>query len=259
MKKKFLFFITTFVILFSCIFPAFAADSKPTIEILNYEQQINPRSNHSLDVEYTLKLKVVSTDKDITWIKIPIQNSSVDDFESISDNIDEIRYYEENGNDYIRVNLNKIYSENDIIEIKFSVCQSDIHTTNNDIIYYSYVVCGFSDISVKELSIFWNSKNVLEASSNDINSNSYYTWTSELSSNNKFNIFIKYDLNQFEEIFSEEELEEETDKTSDDNESKSETQDDNNSDGWNWSSFLIGIVVGAAVLAIIMMILAEFF
>ena len=37
-------------------------------------------------------------------------------------------------------------------------------TINNNIIYYSYVICGFSDIDVKELSIFWNSKKVLESS-----------------------------------------------------------------------------------------------
>ena len=107
MKKKFLLFITTLVILYSCLLPAFAADSKSTIEISNYEQHIKPRSDYSLDVEYNLKLKVISTDKDITWIKIPIQNSSVDDFNPISDNIDEICYYEENGKDYIRVNFKK--------------------------------------------------------------------------------------------------------------------------------------------------------
>lgn len=236
MKKKFLFFITTFVILFSCIFPAFAADSKPTIEVLTYEQYINPRSNHSLDVEYTLKLKVISADKDITWVKIPIQNSSVDDFESISDNIDEIRYYEENGNDYIRVNLSKIYSKNDIIEIKFSVCQSDIHTINNDIIYYSYVVYGFSDVDIKELSIFWNSKNVLESSSYDIDSNSYYTWNPELISNKKFNIFVKYDSKQFKEIFVEENSEEKNNETS-----NNEEENNENKINWSWFSFVIGV------------------
>lgn len=257
MKKKFLLFITTFLILFSCIFPAFASDSKPNIEILNYEQQINPRSNNSLDVEYTLKLKVISTDKDITWIKIPVQNSSIDEFESISNNIDEIRYYEENEKNYIRVNFNKIYSENDIIEIKFSVCQSDVYTINNNIIYYSYVICGFTDIDVKELSIFWNSKNVLESSSYTIDSNYYYTWNTQLLPDNKFNIFTKYDLNQFEEIFSNEESEEEIDKTSDNEDvSKSETKDDYDSDDWDWFSFWMGVLACLGVLFIVFIIIA---
>lgn len=208
MKKKFLLFITTFVILCSCILPAFAADSKPTTEVLHYEQKINPRSDYSLDVEYNLKLKVISTDKDITWIKIPIQNSSVDEFKTISDNIDEVRYYEEDGKSYIRVNLKKLFSEGDIIEIKFSIRQSDVHTINNDIIYYSYIIDGFSDINKNELLVLWNSKKVLESSSNDINSDSYYTWNTELLSDKKFNIFIKYDSNQFEELFEKQDSEE---------------------------------------------------
>ena len=244
------------VILCSCIFPAFAADSKPTVEILNYEQQINPRSNHSLDVEYTLKLKVISADKDITWIKIPIQNSSVDDFESISDNIDEICYYEEDGKDYIRVNLNKIYSENDIIEIKFSVCQSDIHTINNDIIYYSYVVYGFSDIDVKELSIFWNSKNVLESSSYNIDSNSYYTWNTKLQYDQKFNIFIQYDSKQFKDIF----VEQDNDEISNNDEtSETENQDESDDNDWDWGSFMVGIFVGILIVLFVSFILEEFF
>ena len=254
MKKKFLLFITTFVILCSCILPAFAADSKPSIEILNYEQQINPRTNYSLDVEYTLKLKVISTDKDITWIKIPIPNSSVDDFESISDNIDEIRYYEENGKNYIRVNLSKIYSENDIIEINFSVCQSDIHTINNDIIYYSYVVYGFSNINIKEFSVFWNSKNVLESSSYDIDNNSYYTWNTELTSDKKFNIFVKYDSKQFENIFKKGDYVEENVETS-----NNEVGTNENEIIWSWPSYIVGAFYGALLILLILFIAVQFF
>lgn len=254
MKKKFLLFITALVILYSCILPAFASDSNPTIEVLNYEQHIKPRSNHSLDVEYNLKLKVISTNKDITWFKIPIQNSSVDDFKPISDNIDEICYYEEDNTDYIRINLNRIYSENDIIEIKFSICQSDVHNINNNIIYYSYVICGFSDIDVKELSIFWNAKNVLESSSYNINSNSYYTWNTELLSDKKINIFIKYDSKQFEDIFVEENSEEETDETS-----NNEEESNGNQSTWSWSSFWAGTFCGAIILLVIFWIGVEFF
>ena len=147
-----------------------------------------------------------------------------------------------------------------ITEIKFSICQSDVHTINNDIIYYSYVICGFSDVDIKKLSIYWNSKNVLDSSSNDINSNSYFTWITELSSDNKFNIFIKYDSNQFEEIFSEEESEVETDETSNNEEvSDNEKTSDTNKGVWDWGSFLTGILVGVLIAFGGAFILEEFF
>ena len=100
--------------------------------------------------------------------------------------------------------------------------------------------------------ILWNSKNVLEASSSIINSDSFYIWNSSLKEGEKYNFFVKYDLTQFSQIFNEEIEEEITVEITADS-------SENDDKDWNWTSFLLGIFIGVALTLLICYLIVSFY
>lgn len=105
MKKIFSYlslFIIVFLLLTPTILNVYAITSNPLDEIQYYEVKIDPRTDGTLDMHYTLVWKVLDDKSEgpLEWIKVGNPNFHVDEIVGISENIDEIRYYEESGNSY---------------------------------------------------------------------------------------------------------------------------------------------------------------
>lgn len=205
MKKKFTTLTSIFlsiILIISFSVSAFAATSNPLDEISYYEVKIDPRSDGTLDMKYKIDWVVLDSEKEgpLEWIKIGIPSSHVDEIVGISDNIKEIRYYNEGSNDYVRIDLDRDYLAGEKLTLEFSIHQSHMYIIEeeNNLLRYSFTAGWFPEIEVKQIKILWNSKNVLEATSAKKNSDSYYEWTSSLAMDEKFNVSVKYNLDVFD-------------------------------------------------------------
>jgi len=203
--KKIFSYLSLFTIIFLLLTPTYldvcAKTSNPLDEIQYYQVKIDPRTDGTLDMHYTLVWKVLDDESEgpLEWIKIGNPNFHVDEIVGISENIDEIRYYEESGNSYIRIDLNREYNAGETLTIEYTIHQSYMYVVEEDshLIRYSFTAGWFPDINVKKLKILWNSNNVMEASSTK-QENGYYTWEDSLNMDERFNISLKYNSDVFD-------------------------------------------------------------
>ena len=186
---------------FSFSFNASAKTSKPIDEIEYYEIRIDPRNDGTLDMHYTIRWKVLDhkSEGKLEWVKIGNPNYHVDEIVGISDNIDEIRSYESDGDNFIRIDLDRKYSAGETLTIEYKIHQSYMYIVEEDshLLRYSFTAGWFPDINVKEIKVLWNSKNVLEASSNK-KEDGYYVWADSLKMDERFNVSVKYNSDVFE-------------------------------------------------------------
>ena len=219
MKKKFCLLIFTLLILFYSFSPSvFAATSSPAHELLNYEVKVNPQEDKTLNVNYTLKWKILKAEKPISWIKLELLDTNIDNLKGISDNISEIRVFTENNKSYIRIDFKQEYSKGDTFTIQYSLSQTDSNYDYEfeELLQYSFTIGGFSDIKIDEFTLLWNSKNVFETSATKINSDGYYVWTSNLEPNEKYNIVVKYTESSINEVNGTTEISEENTESEED-------------------------------------------
>ena len=178
-----------------------AKTSSPLDEIQYYEVKIDPRNDGTLDMHYTLVWKVLDDESEgpLEWIKVGNPNDHVDEIVGISENIDEIRSYEESGDSYIRIDLDREYNAGETLTIEYTIHQSYMYIVEEDshLVRYSFTAGWFPDINVKKLKILWNSDNVLEASTTK-QENGYYIWEDSLNMDEKFNVSLKYNADVFE-------------------------------------------------------------
>jgi len=197
----FLALTTCFLLLTSLFINVSAITSSPLDEIQYYEVKIDPRTDGTLDMHYTLVWKVLDDESEgpLEWIKVGNPNSHVDEIVGISENIDEIRSYEESDNSYIRIDLDRPYKAGETFTIEYTIHQSHLYNVDEDyhLIRYSFTAGWFPDINVKKLTILWNASNVIEASTN-IKENGYYIWEDSLNMDERFNVSLKYNSDVFD-------------------------------------------------------------
>ena len=135
----------------------------------------------------------------LEWVKIGNPNSHVDEIVGISDNIDEIRFYEESGNTYIRVDLDRKYNAGETLTIEYSIHQSYMYIVEEDshLVRYSFTAGWFPDINVNKIRVLWNADNVIEASTEQKEGN-YYIWEDSLKMDERYNVSIKYNSDVFD-------------------------------------------------------------
>ena len=204
MKKIFSFVLSIFVItlqLTTFSITASAATAEPLDEIQSYEIRIDPRTDGTLDMHYTIVWKVLDDKSEgpLEWVKIGNPNSHVDEIVGISDNIEEIYYYEESGKTYIRVNLDKKYYAGDILTIEYSIHQAYMYIVEEEshLVRYSFTAGWFPEINVKNIKVLWNENNVIEAST-DNKEEGYYIWEDSLDMDERFNVSVKYNSDVFD-------------------------------------------------------------
>ena len=201
MKRIIVSIFAVLVLLASISSVAYAKTSSPLDEIQLYEIKIDPRTDGTLDMVYKIEWKVLDdeTEGPLEWVKIGNPNSHVDEIVGISDNIDEIRFYEESGNTYIRVDLDKKYNAGETLTIEYSIHQSYMYIVEEDshLVRYSFTAGWFPDINVNKIRIWWNADNVIEASS-ELKEGNYYIWEDSLQMDERYNVSIKYNADVFD-------------------------------------------------------------
>ena len=117
------------VMVFGMFFPCLKVNAgDATDKIINYEIDITPREDASLDIVYTIEWKVLESEKagPLTWVKIGLPNKHVDEVTALSDNIDEIEVTK-GGEVFAEIYFEDEYEEGDVVEFSFSIHQCLIY------------------------------------------------------------------------------------------------------------------------------------
>ena len=175
LMKKVIKFLLLLIILWS--FNLFNAQAKtPLDKILEYHIYVNPTEEGNLNMKYHIKWKVLddTSEGPLEWVKIGVPNRYVTDIKILCSSIKTAKYYSDGGA-YIRLDLNKKYYENEIVDIDFSFTQTHIYKLNGEYVEYSFIPGWFNEIKINELKVFWNKENVDYCDTSKI-SNEYYLW-----------------------------------------------------------------------------------
>ena len=203
MKKRFSLLLSMIFIALFVLMPisATAITSSPLDEIENYQIQIDPRTDGTLDMKYVIDWTVLdsTTEGKLEWIKVGCPNSHVDEIVGLTDNIDEIREYEEGSNTYIRIDLDRQYEAGEKLHIEYTIHQAYMYIVEeeNHLVRYSFTAGWFPDINVKNMKVLWNASNVIEATT-DKQENGYYVWEDSLAMDQRFNVSVKYNSEVFD-------------------------------------------------------------
>ena len=111
------------------IVPAQRADAWETPEmpidrIDNYTITVSVNNDGSLNMDYQITWSVLSNKEGpLTWVKIGVPNSNVDNIKALSGNIKKASYYTEGGQQYVRIDFNRSYRAGDTFEFRYSFTQ----------------------------------------------------------------------------------------------------------------------------------------
>ena len=196
MKKKLLIsFILVFAFLLGISISSYA---KELDEIQDYEIKVDLREDGTLDMVYHIEWKVLDSTSEgpLEWVKIGVPNRKIDEIRALSDTINSIRLYESGGT-YIRVDFDREYVANEVINFDFSFHQSYMYTINGSKCTYSFTPGWFDDIRVKNLTIKWNSNKQIYNNSNSKKNGEYLVWNTSLAKGKKITAKIEYNINAF--------------------------------------------------------------
>ena len=171
--------------------------------ITNYEITVDPSfDDGSLDIQIDLTWKVLDSNYEgpLDWIKVGVPNWHVDNIKALTSNISGIKYYHDDGS-FIRIDLDRSYYADEVLNIKFSFNQSYMYHLAGDEIYYDYNPGYFNDILVDNCTLRWKASNVKLINNMEFGIvDGYYTYSSPLRYGEYININLKYDKGLFTTI-----------------------------------------------------------
>ena len=193
--KKIICLLLTF--LFCMSFTGCSDEINPLDEILEYHITINPNREGNLNMEYHIKWKVLNSKSEgpLEWVKIGVPNKYVKNITALSEAIDEISYYSDDGA-YIRVDLDKAYYAGEVVDIDFSFVQTHIYTLNEEEVVYRFNPGWFPEIQVKDLKVYW-AKDKVTYSNSTLTNEDYYIWSYSLDYNETIDVDVKYNKESF--------------------------------------------------------------
>lgn len=197
MTKRLMSILFIVMVVFSLC--SFASADKVLDEIQNYVVKVEMRSDGTMDINYHIEWKVLddTSEGPLSWVKIGIPNSHVDEIVASTDNIKEIRYYSDGGS-FVRIDFDREYYKDEVISFDFSIHQSYMYIIEKDehICRYSFTPGWFDNIEVKNITIRWNEANVLESTA-QLKEDNYLIWTASLGLGERLNASVKYNLDVF--------------------------------------------------------------
>ena len=166
--KRILGVLLAVVMMMGVCLPCIKAQAKdPTDKILSFDIEITTREDASLDMVYTIKWKVLESEKagPLTWVKIGLPNKHVDELTALSDNIDEIKL-STSGGVYANIYFEDEYEEGDVVEFSFSFHQDYMYKQSGDgeEAIFEFTPGWFDEMDVNVLMIWWYGEEAEEVS-----------------------------------------------------------------------------------------------
>lgn len=181
------------------------ASSKYLDYIEEYNITVDPvMEDGSLDIKIDIKWKVLDgvSEGPLTWVKIGVPNYHCNNIKALTNNIKNIRYYEDDGS-FIRIDFYNSYGTGSIVDFSFSFNQSYMYQLKEgDAVYYNYAPGYFTDIWVGKEVLKWNAKDSISALNNNNNLvDGYYVYEFEdVAPNEQVLAEVVYDRAKFGEL-----------------------------------------------------------
>ena len=207
MRKRLLFINVVFIVL---VFTFFVSPKKTRalndLDVIeDYIVTVEPDFHDgTLKIDVVLNWKVLDdkTDGPLSWIKVGVPNFHVEALKAYTSNIKKIKYYEDDGA-YIRIDLDRKYYQDEVVEMHFSWVQAYMYFLDGNIVRYDYNPGYFSEIKVENCVVRWLKKDVREISPSSLEPeevDGYYVWTSSLDYNQYIKVNLLYDKMSFLEL-----------------------------------------------------------
>lgn len=164
------------------------ADSGDLDRINAYTVTVDPRADGSADITYDIDWEVIggSADEPLSWVKIGLANSHVDEFENLTpETVSGVRSQTEDGNTFARITFVYRYYEpvyaaqsgqQSQVHFSFRVHQSHLYTLSEDgTASYNFTPGWFDDLCVEQLTIRWKAADGMTADTDTVE-DGYYVW-----------------------------------------------------------------------------------
>ena len=154
--------------------------------IRSYVVTVDPREDGSVDITYDIDWQVIDGDKTdyLSWVKIGLANSSVDELTPLTDTISDLQYTSDGGS-YAKVVFRHRYYAPDVaaanggessVHFAFSVHQSHLFTKNDDgTANFAFAPGWFDDLSVENMQVRWHNYDGFVADNTGVDGD-YLTW-----------------------------------------------------------------------------------
>ena len=154
--------------------------------IRSYVVTVDPREDGSVDITYDIDWQVIDGDKTdyLSWVKIGLANSSVDELTPLTDTISDLQYTSDGGS-YAKVVFRHRYYAPDVaaanggessVHFAFSVHQSHLFTKNDDgTANFAFTPGWFDDLSIENMQVRWHNYDGFVADNTGVDGD-YLTW-----------------------------------------------------------------------------------
>lgn len=206
--KKFIKYFLLVILVLPLLFLSSCNDTKkvsklffdePLDKIEYYEIKVDPRSDGTLDMRYSITWRVLNDDLEgpLTWVKIGIPNCYVNEIKGLTSNISEIDYYSDEGS-YIRIDFDRSYYANETLTFKFSFHQERMYHLDGNNVYYNFVPGWFEEIQVEQIKVLWSNENVINSNHNKVYQERYLMWNFfNLDYNESIDVDVTYNKDSF--------------------------------------------------------------
>lgn len=192
--------LLTFIIILFLTFNLSTVKATSDLDYINlYEVTVDPRIDGTLDIYIHINWQVLDDDTDgpLKWVKIGIPNKYVDEIEATTNNISKIKYYSDSGS-FIRVDFDRKYYKDEIVDFSFKFHLSRIYKLNDDSCYYDYNPGWFDEIKIEKAIVRWRMDNINYINEYDYISDGYYVYEKN---NLNYSETIKVKVNYPKESF----------------------------------------------------------
>ena len=208
MKKRIIALLAALVFAAALILPlAGRVSAKALDEILLYEITAEVNGDATVTLTYHISWKVLDdkTDGPLEWVKIGIPNDRYVSMRSLSPAAETVRYYEDGGY-YARIDLDRKYYANEVVDFSFEVVADYLYQMNlynEGETVYEFIPGWFDETDVDKLIVRWKAEKAIGHSpAAPLESDGFFTWERALPAGERMQISVTYPNDAF--VFSEE-------------------------------------------------------
>ena len=191
--------LLTFCIIAQVLLILFAAlyQPKPQDVIKEYCVEVTPKSNGSLDIQYSFVWNALDTDEPLTWVDIGMANRDFKIYQdSLSDNIKSAQRYTED--DYVstRIYFDREYSGGGTLSFSFTINQKGLLHESKNGYYYAFVPGWFNATPVENYKFLWEKTDTQNANATGTEGN-YLVWEGTMTPGTYVKMNVTYGENAF--------------------------------------------------------------
>ena len=164
----------------ACILFTVSYNPQPQDVIKNYNVTVKPKSNGSLDIEYSFVWNALDTDEELTWVEIGMANEDFTIYQStISDTVKSVKKYVDGDYVSLRLYFNRAYQGGETVSFSFTVNQKGLLHQGTDGYFYAFVPSWFNYIQVENYKFLWEKSGAASSNASGTNGK-YLVWEGKM-------------------------------------------------------------------------------